>query len=180
MASPEPARRGPHWILLGAVVIAMVGMLDDIFDLPPLLKLAGQVVAAVIPVSAGVTVDVFTLPFVGGVDPGATELFRLPLFGHVDLGELGTVVGIVAMANVVNLIDGVDGLLAPSPCSGPRSVALTSTGTVRPSRVTNAFSYGAHVPTVSSASTAAASRAAYSGGVISLHRTRPAATSSGV
>jgi UDP-GlcNAc:undecaprenyl-phosphate GlcNAc-1-phosphate transferase len=97
-------------ILLGAVVIAMVGMADDIFDLPPLVKLAGQVVAAVIPVSAGVTVDVFTLPFVGGVDPGGTELFELPLLGHVDLGELGTVIGIVAMANVVNLIDGVDGL----------------------------------------------------------------------
>ena len=97
-------------ILLGAVVIAMVGMADDIFDLPPLVKLVGQVVAAVIPVSAGVTVDVFTLPFVGGVDPGGTELIRLPLLGHVDLGELGTVIGIVAMANVVNLIDGVDGL----------------------------------------------------------------------
>jgi UDP-GlcNAc:undecaprenyl-phosphate GlcNAc-1-phosphate transferase len=97
-------------ILLGAIVIATVGMADDIFDLPPLVKLIGQIVAAVIPVSAGVTVDVFTLPFVGGVDPGGTELFELPLVGHVDLGELGTVLGIVAMANVVNLIDGVDGL----------------------------------------------------------------------
>ena len=97
-------------ILLGAIVIAMVGMVDDLFDLPPLVKLLGQIVAAVIPVTAGVTVDVFTLPFVGGVDPGGTELFKLPLVGHVDLGELGTVIGIVAMANVVNLIDGVDGL----------------------------------------------------------------------
>ena len=85
-------------------------MVDDIFDLPPLLKLIGQIGAAIIPVTAGVTVDVFTLPFVGGVDPGGTELFKLPLVGHVDLGELGTVIGIVAMANVVNLIDGVDGL----------------------------------------------------------------------
>ena len=65
-----------------------------------------------IPVSAGVTVDVFTLPFVGGVDPGATKLFELPVLGNVDLGELATVIGIVAMANVVNLIDGVDGLAA--------------------------------------------------------------------
>jgi len=97
-------------ILLGAIVISTVGMVDDIFDLPPLVKLLGQIVAAVIPVSAGVTVDVFTLPFFGGVDPGGTELFKLPLLGHIDLGELGTVVGIVAMANVVNLIDGVDGL----------------------------------------------------------------------
>lgn len=97
-------------ILIGAVVIATVGMIDDIWDLPPLVKLLGQTAAAIIPVSAGVTVDVFTLPFVGGVDPAATELFKLPLVGHVDLGELGTVIGIVAMANVVNLIDGVDGL----------------------------------------------------------------------
>ncbi len=97
-------------ILLGAVVIATVGMIDDVFDLPPLLKLLGQILAAIIPVSAGVTVDVFTLPFFGGVDPGGTELFNVPLLGHVDLGELGTVLGIVAMANVVNLIDGVDGL----------------------------------------------------------------------
>ena len=97
-------------ILIGAIVIAAVGMIDDIWDLPPLLKLIGQTGAAIIPVTAGVTVDVFTLPFVGGVDPAGTELFKLPLVGHVDLGELGTVIGIVAMANVVNLIDGVDGL----------------------------------------------------------------------
>ena len=99
-------------ILLGAAAIAAVGVADDVFDLPPLIKLLGQVAAAIIPVSAGVTVDVFTLPFVGGVDPGATKLFELPLVGNVDLGEVGTVFGIVAMANVVNLIDGVDGLAA--------------------------------------------------------------------
>ncbi len=99
-------------ILAGAAAIAAVGVADDVFDLNPLLKLLGQLAAAIIPVSAGVTVDVFTLPFLGGVDPGATRLFDLPFFGHIDLGELGTVLGLVAMANVVNLIDGVDGLAA--------------------------------------------------------------------
>ncbi len=99
-------------ILMGAVVIAAVGVLDDVFELPPWLKLLGQILAAIIPVQAGVTVDSFTLPFIGGVDLGATRLFDLPLVGHVDLGEVGTVFGIVAMANVVNLIDGVDGLAA--------------------------------------------------------------------
>lgn len=97
-------------ILAGAVVIAVVGMLDDIFDLQPLIKLVGQLVAAVIPVSAGVTVGAFTLPFIGGVNLGATELAELPLLGVVDLGDLATVLGIVVMANLVNLIDGVDGL----------------------------------------------------------------------
>ena len=99
-------------ILLGAVVIAGVGIADDIVDLNPLLKLIGQIAAAIIPVSAGVTVDVFTLPFIGGVDPAAHTVFDLPLTGPVDIGELGTIFGIVAMANVVNLIDGVDGLAA--------------------------------------------------------------------
>jgi UDP-GlcNAc:undecaprenyl-phosphate GlcNAc-1-phosphate transferase len=99
-------------ILIGAAVIAGVGVLDDVFDLNPAVKLLGPIGAAIIPVSAGVTIDVFTLPFIGGVDPGATKLFDLPLLGHIDLGELATVFGIVAMANVVNLIDGVDGLAA--------------------------------------------------------------------
>src|SRR4029079_14602089 len=38
-------------ILAGAVVIALVGALDDRFDLPPGAKLAGQIVAASIPVA---------------------------------------------------------------------------------------------------------------------------------
>ena len=99
-------------ILGGAAAISALGVVDDLVDLNAGLKLLGQIACALIPVSAGVTVDVFTLPFVGGVDPGATRLFDLPVLGNVDLGELGTVVGIVAMANVVNLIDGVDGLAA--------------------------------------------------------------------
>ena len=99
-------------ILGGAAAISLVGMIDDIVDLPALVKLAGQIVAAIIPVSAGVTVDVFTLPFVGGVDLGGTALVEVPLLGEVDLGEVGTVIGLVGIANVINLIDGVDGLAA--------------------------------------------------------------------
>jgi len=59
-----------------------------------------------------VTVDSFTLPFLGRVDPGSVELFNPPGIGAIDLGQLLTVVGIVAVANVINLIDGVDGLAA--------------------------------------------------------------------
>ena len=103
---------GTRAILGGAALIAAVGVLDDVFDLNPALKLLGQTAAAIIPVATGVTIDVVTLPFVGGVNPGTTELFDLPLIGHVDLGQFATVFGIVAMANVVNLIDGVDGLAA--------------------------------------------------------------------
>ncbi len=99
-------------ILGGATAIALVGALDDVFEFPPALKLLGQIIAASIPVAEGVAVGVFTLPFVGGVDPAATVIEGLPLLGDVNLGEIFTVVGIVAFINVINLIDGVDGLAA--------------------------------------------------------------------
>jgi len=57
-----------HSILLGAVAIAAVGVVDDIYGMPALPKLIGQVGAALIPVLAGVRVDNLTLPFVGGFD----------------------------------------------------------------------------------------------------------------
>jgi UDP-GlcNAc:undecaprenyl-phosphate GlcNAc-1-phosphate transferase len=66
----------------------------------------------VVPVSAGVTVQSFTFPFLGALDPGSVDLVNLPWGGAVDLGEVGTVIGIVAAINVINLIDGVDGLAA--------------------------------------------------------------------
>jgi UDP-GlcNAc:undecaprenyl-phosphate/decaprenyl-phosphate GlcNAc-1-phosphate transferase len=86
-------------ILAGAIVIAFVGALDDRFDLPPGVKLAGQIAAATIPVAAGVEVRNITLPFIGAVDFG-------------DAGGVLTVAGLVAVMNVVNLSDGVDGLAA--------------------------------------------------------------------
>ena len=95
-AAVEEQTRG---ILMGALAIALVGTADDIWELPPLVKLAGQVGAALIPVLAGVEVETFTLPFLG----------------HVDLGNAAgpvTVIGIVAVMNIVNFTDGVDGLAA--------------------------------------------------------------------
>jgi UDP-GlcNAc:undecaprenyl-phosphate/decaprenyl-phosphate GlcNAc-1-phosphate transferase len=86
-------------ILWGAGIITLVGALDDIFDLPAPVKLAGQIGAVLPPVLTGVTVDHFTFPFLG----------------HVDLGGAGkplTVLGLVAIINVVNLSDGIDGLAA--------------------------------------------------------------------
>jgi len=99
-------------ILAGAIVITAVGVVDDLVDLPAGLKLLGQIAAAIIPVASGVTVDSFTLPFLGRVDPGSVQLFDPPGIGAIDLGQMLTVFGIVAVANVINLIDGVDGLAA--------------------------------------------------------------------
>ena len=97
-------------ILVGALAISVLGVLDDLYDLPPLLKLFGQTAAVIVPVSAGVTVEDFTFPFLGRLEPGSVELVTLPWDGVVTLGDVGTVLGIVAVINVINLIDGVDGL----------------------------------------------------------------------
>jgi UDP-GlcNAc:undecaprenyl-phosphate/decaprenyl-phosphate GlcNAc-1-phosphate transferase len=99
-------------ILVGAVLISAVGVADDIRELGAAPKLLGQVVAVIVPVSAGVTVESFTLPFLGALDPGSVEILSLPGGGAVSLGDVGTVIGIVAVINVINLIDGVDGLAA--------------------------------------------------------------------
>ncbi|HEY7456388.1 MAG TPA: MraY family glycosyltransferase [Solirubrobacterales bacterium] len=99
-------------ILAGAALIVAVGMFDDVYELGAGAKLLGQTAAVVLPVSAGVTVDSFTVPFLGQLNPGSVDLIGLPGGGAIDLGDLGTVIAIVAMINVINLIDGVDGLAA--------------------------------------------------------------------
>jgi UDP-GlcNAc:undecaprenyl-phosphate GlcNAc-1-phosphate transferase len=94
-----PGDSQSRWILIGGVAMAGVGFLDDLYDLPALPKLCGQIAAALIPVLAGVRVENLTLPFLGG--------FELHGWGYPL-----TVLGIVAVANVINFLDGVDGLAA--------------------------------------------------------------------
>ena len=88
-------------ILGGAALIALVGALDDAKEggLSPVVKLAGQLVAALVPVMAEVRVENITLPF---LDPLNFGDWGIPL----------TLVGMVAVMNVVNFTDGVDGLAA--------------------------------------------------------------------
>ncbi len=93
-----------HGVLIGAGVIALVGALDDRFDLHPAVKLVGQLLAAIVVVHYGVAVKVITLPFVG-------EL-AFPNAGVTNAGPVLTVIGLVGMMNVVNFSDGVDGLAA--------------------------------------------------------------------
>jgi UDP-GlcNAc:undecaprenyl-phosphate GlcNAc-1-phosphate transferase len=91
-------------VMLAAGVITLVGALDDRFDLPPGIKLIGQLIAAVIVVHFGVAVKVLTLPFIG--------LLHFPNVGATSAGPILTVLGLVVMMNVVNFSDGVDGLAA--------------------------------------------------------------------
>jgi UDP-GlcNAc:undecaprenyl-phosphate/decaprenyl-phosphate GlcNAc-1-phosphate transferase len=91
-------------VLLASAVITGVGAIDDRIDLHPALKLVGQVVAAVVVVHFGVAVKAITLPFVGSL--------AFPNAGATNAGPVLTVIGLVAMMNVVNFSDGVDGLAA--------------------------------------------------------------------
>jgi UDP-GlcNAc:undecaprenyl-phosphate GlcNAc-1-phosphate transferase len=87
-------------ILLGAAVATTVGAVDDFRGLRWWEKLAGQTVAAAIPVWFGVWVHSFTFPLVG--------VHSLPKW----LGATLTIVAIVAVMNMVNFLDGLDGLAA--------------------------------------------------------------------
>lgn len=92
------------WILLGAGLITLVGAIDDQRSLPPLIKLIGQIVTAVLVVSAGVKLDEIQLPFFG--------LLTFPNAGPLHAGPILTVIFLVGLMNVVNFSDGVDGLAA--------------------------------------------------------------------
>ena len=88
-------------ILLGAVIIVVLGVVDDIMALPAMLKFVLQIVAALIPATHGVTILAFSNP----------NIFSDNLYWV--LGSLSipfTVLWIVAITNSVNLIDGLDGL----------------------------------------------------------------------
>ena len=88
-------------VFIGAVIIVIVGAVDDIKPLPALFKLLVQVIAALIAVYFGVVIDTFANPFVFGSS------------AYIHLNALSipiTVIWIVAITNSVNLIDGLDGL----------------------------------------------------------------------
>ena len=98
---PSPLLEVNYWMLvLSFLVIFVTGLLDDRYSLTPLQKLGGQVLAAVIAVAGGLVIGNISNPFGGA---------------HISLGWLTypvTVVYLVAYTNIINLIDGLDGLAA--------------------------------------------------------------------
>lgn len=84
-------------LLIGGVVIAVLGILDDLHDLSAKLRFVIQIVVAIFVVASGV--------YIKGSD--------VPFFDYIDFGWFGyiiTVVWIVGVTNAVNWIDGLDGL----------------------------------------------------------------------
>ncbi len=84
-------------VLIGATLIVVLGMLDDIYRLRASLKLVVQIIAAAIPVAFGLSIDFIN--FFG----------TYVVFNEV-WSAVVTVFWIVAVTNAVNIIDGLDGL----------------------------------------------------------------------
>src|SRR4029078_4808275 len=65
-----PDNQRTEGILAAAALITIVGALDDVVDLHPAVKFAGQTLAAIVLVLSGVVVDAFTFPFLHRVELG--------------------------------------------------------------------------------------------------------------
>ncbi len=97
-ANITPQVRG---ILLGAILIVVVGAIDDVLNLNAWLKFCVQIVAAVIAVLSGVIINVVSNPLlITGQQAITVGILAVPV----------TILWIVGVTNSVNLIDGLDGL----------------------------------------------------------------------
>lgn len=86
-------------ITVGAIVITVLGVVDDLKGVAPTTKLLGQIIAAMIVIQYGIRIKGFSLPFI-------SSYFEMPLY----MGIAVTVLWILIFINSINLIDGIDGL----------------------------------------------------------------------
>lgn len=94
-------------ILTGALIIVILGLIDDLYDLSPKFKFLVQILVALLVVYwGGLQVEFINLPFGGQIEFGL-------------LSSIVTILWIVGVTNAMNLIDGLDGLAA-----GVSSIAL--------------------------------------------------------
>ena len=86
-------------MFIGIIIITITCAIDDIKGIKPVVKLAGQLLAALVVVAFGIRIDEITPEF---LSPQLQEVFSILL----------TIVWIVIVTNAINLIDGLDGLSA--------------------------------------------------------------------
>ncbi len=89
-------------IIIGGTIIVISGIIDDIKELSPRMKLIFQIAAAIVLILGDIKIDAITNPF--------TKTSKL-----IDLGVFSipiTIFWIVGITNTLNLIDGLDGLAA--------------------------------------------------------------------
>ncbi|MDM5190786.1 MraY family glycosyltransferase [Bacillus sp. DX4.1] len=86
-------------ISVGAIIIVIIGILDDMYELSAKVKFSGQLLVAALIVKSGLLVQVLYIPILGETELG---ILAYPI----------TVFWIVGITNAINLIDGLDGLSA--------------------------------------------------------------------
>jgi UDP-N-acetylmuramyl pentapeptide phosphotransferase/UDP-N-acetylglucosamine-1-phosphate transferase len=103
----SPAKDQLIWTTLaGSLCFFVIGLADDLFALPPLPRLAGQVAVAMVVWSQGVRIGAIDLPFgLFGQPPASLVLPDV-------LSLLATLIWLVGITNAINWIDGLDGLAA--------------------------------------------------------------------
>ena len=88
-------------MMAGAIIIVILGIIDDIMPLPALLKFVVQIIASLVAIWGGNVINVISNPNILSDQPYINlGIFAIPI----------TVFWIVAITNSVNLIDGLDGL----------------------------------------------------------------------
>jgi UDP-GlcNAc:undecaprenyl-phosphate GlcNAc-1-phosphate transferase len=90
----------PLGLLLAAAIMFVVGAIDDLREVSPPAKIAGQVLSGSVLSLLGVTMLYFRVPLAS---------YQYVVLSP-DLAPLVTVLTVVVLANAINLIDGLDGL----------------------------------------------------------------------
>jgi UDP-GlcNAc:undecaprenyl-phosphate GlcNAc-1-phosphate transferase len=104
-------------IALGAAIIYVTGLIDDIFDISPGVKLLGQIAAATVVALCGVNIGFVSNPF------SSVTISLDPV-----LSTLLTVFYLVSFANIINLVDGLDGLAAGISAIAAVSLLILAAG----------------------------------------------------
>ena len=99
---PHMQLQGVDYKLLtvAVVIVFLTGAIDDVRNLKPRQKLLGQILAACVAASSGLVIGNVANPFTAELIPIGWLAYPI------------TVVYLVAFTNVINLIDGLDGLAA--------------------------------------------------------------------
>lgn len=103
-------------ILSGALVLAFVGLMDDRRDLNPYLRLGLGILAACLPIAAGIGISFISNPFGGGTIDLSSPNISFNLFGETRsiwlLSDAFALIWLVFMMNMLNMgAKGVDGQL---------------------------------------------------------------------
>lgn len=114
-----PHGNGMVGVLAGGSMIFLLGLIDDLYNISPYVKLVGQFLAAAVAFQLGVQVNTLDLP-------GSKVLVLHALSFPV------TVLWLMAISNAMNFIDGVDGLAGGVTTLSAVTLAIVAVYTNQP------------------------------------------------